>query len=867
MTLIAIVERVFGGLTRLMPRSFSEAQRRESAALLSRLLIEARSRRGSMGVLGVALPALLDLSWRILAESMRSPRAPFEPRRPLADRTRLAVEGLRRDVRDGLRASARRPVHSLAIIVTLALGIGLNAAVFSIVDWVLLRPLPYPSSDELVRVSTTIVERADGVGMRYSEIDRVAALPSVRAAAGYSIATRVASGDRFDPAHVTLARVSGDLFGVLGVNPHIGRPFGRDERGQPVAIVSDALWRNQLAADPGIVGRLITIDNVAHTVIGVMPAGRGYPKHADVWRPATDDEREDDDRENVLIARAGGGASGPFRAQAGAALVADRAEADRPIAVVVDSLQEVEVRNLRLALVVIFSAAAVVLLVACANVAALLGGRSAERAGEWAVRGALGARQAQLTRQLAVECGLLALAGSIAGLVLASWTLDLVIAIAPAELPRVGEIGLDARLIALGVMLVALVCALLSLAPARTASKVDLRSTLMASLSPLPASAARRRMLVFAQVMLAVVLTVGAGLLTRSLQRLIAIDHGFDPANVVSIDLTPRGMGPDQARALFQQLTGAAAGVPSVRSAAVAFRLPTDVAGFGLRRDAQIDGQATVPAMIRIVTPEYFRTVGIPLLEGRPLAATDTRRSARVGLVNRAFTRALDTPAVIGRSLTIDLVNTPITIVGVVADISPAGERDRPALYLSYEHLAINAGSLLVRTDVDPATVLPSLVSRLRAAAPGLAFDRIWNLEDLLAKGRAVARFNVILSASFGALAILLALTGIYGLAAGEIAVRRREAGVRLALGATKLNVAWSLLAPIARLMFAATLAGMLAATVLSIGMRALLEGVPLLDPVAFGLLPLLLAGAGLLAAAAAARPLLRADPAATLRA
>jgi putative ABC transport system permease protein len=850
--LIAVFVRVFRALTALMPRDYRAAQAREAVALMGRLLTEAHVRRGRRGVLGVAIPAIADLMWRIALD---------------LDRWSLVFDSIQRDIRDGIRTISRRPVHSVAIVSTLALGIGLNAAVFSVVDWVLLRPLPYPAPQELVRVWVGATDPAAPAMVTYSQVDRLSAVPAIRSATGFSVATRVASSDRFEPMHVMVARVTGDLFGVLRVSPLVGRAFDTSEvrSGQPVVVLSEALWRNRLAADPDIAGRLITIDKVAHTIVGVMPAGRGYPRDADLWRPVTNAEREDDDRENVAIARLAGPLSPAVMAQLSAAMVSNGEPGAGPAMMRAERLQESEARNLRAALLLISAAALAVLLIACANVASLLGTRVVERAGEMAVRGALGARRGQLARQLVVESALLALAGGILGLLLGSWTLDLVVAMAPPGMPRIEEIALDGRVIMLSSVLLFLIGGAVGIAPAHSASRVDLRTTLDNGSLRVSGAAGGRRLLVASQVVLAVVLTVVSGLLARSLQHVVSIDHGFRPDGVVAVNLNLRGTDPDASAALFRNLVDVATAVPSVQSAAVAFRLPTEIGG--LRMSTQIQGQPSMPAVLRLVTPGYFETVDMRLLEGRSLSLADTRQSPRVAVINRAYARALlHGVAPVDQTLTTDLVSGRIAIVGVVSDVTPAGEADSPALYVSFEQFSINAGSLLVRITGDPAAVIPSLVSGLRAAAPGLPLDRIQTLNDALAAGRAAARFSALLASSFGLLAIALALIGIYGLSAIEVASRRREAGVRLALGATRGELLWDVMAPTARALLIAMTLGLVAAAAAAIAMRSLLEGVQPLDPIAFVVLPSLLGVVGVLAALMAGWPLLRVDPSAALR-
>ena len=864
---VRIAVGLFRRLMTLMPQTYL-ADRNEALTLMAELVQQAEGRRGRIGVFLVALPALADLARRIIMEKLRPSVRVAAERRPLLDRSAFALERLRRDIRDGVRSIVKRPLHSVAIIATLALGVGLNAAVFSVVDWVLLRPLPYPSSAELVRI--WVSEKQDDLPgvVTYSTIAQAAAAPGIRAVVGFSTATRIASADAIDPIHVTVARVTGDLFGVLGVQPRLGRPFLPQETagGQPVVVLSDAFWRNRLMSDPAVTGRVITIDTIAHIVIGVMPAGRGYPRGADLWRPATADEQEDDDRENVMIARLFAAPTDVVQQQLAGVLKAPTS--DRHSVVIVEPLQDVEVGAVRTALLLVLGAAGLVLLVAAANVASLLGARGMDRAGEWAIRGALGAQRSQLARQLAVECALLAALGGLLGFLLGSWTLELMVRLAPAGLPRIDEIALDGRVALVGTAILLAVAAAVCVMPARVAARVDLRSTLTTDSPRGSRQRIGRRLLVGAQVTMAVVLTAGAVLLTRSLLRLMAVDHGFNPNGVASIDLTLRGTPPDEAVRLFRTLIDTASSVPGVQSAAVSFRLPTDVSGAGLRTKASVDvAREPTTAMLRFVTSAYFETIGLSIQEGRAITATDTRQTSRIAVVNRAFVgAALDGGRAVDRTLTVDVVKDRILIVGVVADTTPGGAPDPPSIYISYEQFAINAGSLLVRTDRQPADVLPSLLARLRTATPGLAFDRVQTLDETLAAGRAVPRFNTLLASAFGLLAMVLAIIGVYGLAASEVVSRHREAALRLALGATRAEVLRNLTAPIARILIGALVVGVIGASGLSLSMRPSLEGMSPWDPVALVVAPTVLLLIGITAAVAAAWPLLRTDPAVILR-
>jgi putative ABC transport system permease protein len=861
---------LFEWLMLLLPRSYGRQQRADAVALTAELVREARGRGGVLASMRVVAAALLDLVLQIARGWTRPARA-F-----------LSTRGLLRDLHHGFRVMGAKPGHSAAVIITLALGIGLNAAVFSVVDWVLLRPLPYPAPESLVRVWASDKSSPGAAGaLSYSEVAAFSNAASFRGGAASSIVTRVAHAPSLDPLHVTIARVTGDLFGVLAVYPAIGRAFDANElaSGRPVVVLSHAVWRTRFGSNPAIVGGVITIDNQPHTVVGVMPAGRGYPHEADIWRPLTADEREDDDPENVMVARLADGASDAAATSELSTLwpaLSERPRVEGPASreaserlVWVDSLQATEVRGVRAVLIWALAGAALVLVVACANVAALSGARGLDRAGELAIRGALGASRGELGRQLLVEGMLLALAGGALGIIVGALALDLLVALAPAGLPRLDEITLDARVMSVSAAVMVLVGIVVSVAPARQAARTDLTTTLNAAASSRTvARVGPRRLLVTAQIAVAVALSVGAMLLSRSLQHLVSIDHGFQPTGVTAVSLNVRGMTPDAARTLFLTLADEASTVPGVSSAAVAFRLPTDVVG--LRAPMRVDNATsnrTTSVAVRVVTPGYFETVGVALVAGRGLGVADTRQRPRVGLVNRAFVReVLGAGPAVDVRLTSELIEGGVTIVGVTDDVTPSGQPDRPALYMSYDQFSINAGTLVVKASGDASALIPALRSRLRASAPSLPLDRIETLDDVLAAGRAVVRFNSLVAASFGMLAFTLAIIGVYGLANREVATRRRESGLRAALGASRSSVVWELLRPVAALLAGGLSSGIGLAFGMSASMRSLLHGISPTDPLTLAVVPAVVGLVAASAALAAAWPVAHADPASTLR-
>jgi putative ABC transport system permease protein len=779
------------------------------------------------------------------------------------------LDDVQRDVSYALRMLRRYPIATVTAALSLALGVGINAAVFSIVDWVLLRPLPYSNARELVHVLSTATSPVSGPGpLTYSEFETFANATAFSRAAAFTTATRVIGGAAIDPAHVVVARVAGDLFGTLGVTAEIGRTFTRQEMaaGAPVVVLSYDLWKRRFAGIRSIEGRTVTIDGAPHVVIGVTPSGRGYPAGAELWRPLQASEREDDDRELSMVARLRTGTT-TERASAELATLA-RASTNQTRTAWADDVQRRDFGNVSAALRALFAAAMLTLLIACANVAALIGARGADRAGEVAVRGALGATRSRVFGQLIVESLVLATIGGALGLLVGNWALTSLISLAPWTIPRLAEISLDGRILVIGFGATALTGVIVGLVPA-------LRLSRFTESSPLnrhggyrvTGRTSGRRALVLAQVSIAVLLTCGAGLLTRSLQRLVSLDHGFAPERLVAADLYLRGVFDGDARQLIRELIAQSESIPGVEAVAWSMRLPTQVPG--LRTSIAIVGGPKIapPATLRVVTDTYFETVGLPIREGRQFTSLDQQHAPRVAIVNSTFVRdMLGGRPPLGTVITTSIAEQPVRIVGVVADVTPAGEPDRPAVYVPFEQLSVAGGSIIVRAKGDPRSIILALANRLGTTVPGLAFDRVHRVAEDLEASRGVVRFTTQVSATFAGLALLLSVVGIYGLTAGDVAARWRELAVRLALGATRREAVWTVIRPSAHVLAAGAGIGVAGAVSISPALGSLLHGIGPADLTTFVVAPLLLAMVGLLAAWLAARRVIRVDPAVALR-
>jgi len=781
-------------------------------------------------------------------------------------RSFVLMDNVRRDVGYALRVLRRQPIAAATAVLTLAIGIGLNAAVFSVIDWVLLRPLPYPSAHELVRVFTAGIDPVTAPGpLTHEEFEQLQESSLVRASVAFSTATRVVAGTETEPVHVVVARVNGDLFGTLGIAPEIGRSFTPTEMsgGAPVIILGSQLWRRRFSGDPTVLGRTVTIDGAPHTVIGVMSADRGYPRDAEVWRPFTASENADGDRQLNIVGRLQGGAS--RRADAEIATL-ERTASKGTRTAWIDDLQRTDVRDVRAALQALLAATALVLIIACANVAALIGSRGTDRAGEIAMRAALGASRGRLLAQLIIENLVLAAAGGALGLLLGQWMLRFLVAIAPVGIPRLAEVALDRRIVMFGIGATVLTGLAVGAVPALHLSRLAQIAGSNRTTWSMRRSRGRRA-LVFAQIAIAVVLTTAAGRFARSLEHLVIIDNGFAADRLVAVDLYLRGGFSGDSRQLFRQLIDHASTIPGVRAAAVSMRLPTQIAG--LRAPVQIVGEtaAAAPAVLRPISPEYFGTVGVPLVAGRRFASSDSRNAPRVAIVNRTFVHdILGDHEATGLRLTTPLVNGTLSIVGVAGDVRPAGEPDRPALYVPEEQVPIGGGYLLIDALGDPRSIIPVVAERLRTVAPNLALDRVRRVAEALEDSRAVTRFSTQLATVFAALALVLSVIGVYGLTSGDVSARWKELAVRIALGASHRKALLTVIRPTAAVLATGAALGAAISRGVDPALASQIHGVNADDATTLVSAALLLAAVGIFAALLAAARIVWSDAAAALR-
>ena len=812
----------------------------------------------------------------------------------------LFGDRLRQDVGFALRLLARSPILTAAVVGTLALGIGVTSAVFSLVHAVVLRPLDYERPHELVQLYESGLRgggEADWVSFpNFQDWRREGRVFEDVAAYRYALVTLTGP----EGAESMLGLETTDrLFAVLGVPPLLGRTFhaGEDRPGREgAAVISHSLWRRRFGSDPGVAGRAVNIDGRSCTVVGVMPASFRFPNNVpldqvvsvDAWitlRPSPDlEERGSHNFWAVARLRAG---TGLDEARAALATIAERLARQHPdtnadMGVTVARLQDYVAGSARPALLLLLGAVALVLLLTCANVANLLLSRAESRRREMAVRQALGASRGRLVRQTLTESLVLALAGAVLGLALAHLGTRLVVRLGPAAIPRLQQTAVDAPVLLFTAAVTVGVGILFGLAPAL----VGLGSSLQAAFREAPSRASAggrrfvRQLLVAGQVALAVMLLIGAGLLVRSFAHVAGLDPGFRAPRVLTalVNLSPSRYG-DPARqvAFFEEALRGIRELPGVLSAAVANSIPltgiNDQGGFAVEgRPDPPPGEDGPFANRPRVSAGYFDTMGIRLLDGRLFDERDRPGSPLVVIVSDLAARTY-WPGVdpIGRRVAVDWAEGQAVwreIVGVVRGTRHFGLEAPPKaeIYLPHAQAPSPFMTLVVRVEGDPAGLVRGIRARIAGLDPEQAVFGFQSMDELLSNAGARRRFPMALVTAFAALALLLAAIGVYGVMAHMVVQRRREIGVRLALGARPDDVVALVLRNGVRLTLAGTAAGLAGAVALSRTLSGLLFGVSAMDPATYaGVAAVLLAVAGF-AAYLPSRGAARVDPLTVLR-
>jgi putative ABC transport system permease protein len=801
------------------------------------------------------------------------------------------IDEVRRDVVFGLRSLRRSPGFTLVAVLCLALGIGANAAIFSVLNAVLLRPLPYAEPERLVRIYESFGSHTQSTTTFADFHDWQEQGRGFEGIAGWVEASLTLQGSG-GPERVQVAAGTYELFTLLGARPLQGRTFapGRKEAGD-VIVLGEKLWRRRFGADPSVIGRAIRLDGSPYTVLGVMPASFDFPPGGGVeaWglfdpSPAVRQRRGGGYLSAIGRLKPGVSTEGAF---ADLREVQGRLQRQYPVlqgrGVNVMPLRDTVVGSARPALLILLGAVGLVLLIACANVANLLLARAAVRRREVAVRLALGAGRARLVRQFLVESVVLALGGALLGGLLAVWSLGLLRPMVESALPMTGGTGgiaLDFRVFGF-LLAVALLSGLLfGLAPALQAAREDVRDTLGDATAKATAGGrqkAFRSALVVMEIALSLVLLVGAGLLLRGFFRLSGTPSGLVTEHVLTAHVAlPDAKIKGATVRIFQPALERVRHLPGVRSAAVVSMLPIQDAW--TNGPYQVEGRPALPvdqrpnAEYRVASPDFFASLGIPVLHGRDFAESDGGPGVRRVIVNEALARQQfpgEDP--VGRQIRIDPA-APHTIVGVVGSVRQAGldVEPLPEIYLPYVQVGAEGSLfdavLVVRTSVDPASVAPALRRAVWSVDPDLPLFKVATMEKVVDESLARQRLNLWLLAVFAGIALALAAAGLYGVISYLVTQRTREIGVRMALGAQPREVTGLVMRQGAGLTAAGLGLGLLGALALTRLLTGLLYEVSARDPITFAGIAALLAAVALAATWLPARRAARIDPILAMR-
>ena len=799
------------------------------------------------------------------------------------------------DIRYGSRMLLRTPGFTIVAVMTLTLGIGAGTTIFSVVDHVLLRPLPFPDSDRILTIWNTYPQSPWGE----EEVsppdfcDWREQNDSFNQLAAYERFSYVWT-DSSDPVRLRAARVSGDFFSAMGINPILGRPIlpADDHEGaHHVVVLSHELWRNQFGSDPSIVGHALTLNGMGFTVLGVMPAEFGFPGDVDLWSPlAYEPPFEPALRRSTwlkTVARLKPGVT-PDEAQADMSAIASRLEREHPESnagrgVRLVSLFEKTVGSARPALLVLLAAVGCLLMIACANVANLLLARASGRQKEIAVRTALGAGRLRLIRQLVTESVLLSLLGGAGGALVAVWALELVRNLNPAIIPRIQEVQLDFRVFGF-MLLVSLSAGVVAgMAPALMAARVDFFEGIrqFGSSQENPRGRRFRTSLIVAEVAMAQILLVGGGLLFQSFLLLRSVDPGFNPESLLvsRFDLfTERYNDLEARRSFYRQAVERVSALPGVQAASLSTTIPLHEVQLG--NEFVIEGrERPLPSQIpsagfNAITPDYFRTMGIRLLSGRTFSDADREGKPKTVIINQTMAdRFWPDESPIGQRIRLvsdeSLADSSsIEIVGVVGDVRQMGldAEVRSEIYLPYVQRPWRSCFLLVRSSSEPAGLASAIRGEIRGIDPAIALTRFQSMNDYVSDSTGRPRFRTFLLGLFAAMALTLAVVGVFGVISYSVSQRARDLGIRVALGAKPRDIFGLVLGRGFLIVLAGIVLGLVGSLALTRFMSSLLFGITPHDASTFVWVALACGAAAFAACYFPSRRAMKVDPITVLR-
>lgn len=799
------------------------------------------------------------------------------------------------DIRFALRMLLKNWTVSAIIVVVLALGIGANTAIFSVVNAALLRPLPYAEPDKLVRLSEDSPQ-VPQMSISYPNfLDWREQNKVFSGIAALQFRSLNLTG-KDEPERLPGRAVSAELFDVLGVKPALGRSFAAEEDrpgANPVCIISHGLWQRRFGSDPALVGKQITMSGTSYTVIGVLPASYAYGTPTDVFVPiglSADEMKERGSHPGIYaVARLKPGVT-VEGARAELIAMASRISEQYGMkgnSATLTPLNEAFVGDIRTTLLILLGAVGFVLAIACANVANLLLARAATRQKEMAIRTALGAGRMRIVRQLLTESLLLSILGGIIGVLLAVWGIDFLRSASADSMPSTAVIKMDGKVLLFTLFISLLTGIIFGLAPALSAAKSDLHDTLKEGGRSSTAGGRRswlRSTLVVTEVALSLVLLIGAGLLIKSFIRILDTDPGFKPQNLLTMQLALNAEKDEGGKVLnfFNDLNTRVGGLPGVESAAFSFGIPLGQAAdtsFGIVGRPKPEPGKQPQTMLYITSPGYLQAMGIRLVKGRFFTAQDTQRSPRVAVIDETFARQqFPDQEPLGQYLAGDGKDNPDSeIVGVVAHVKHFGldavERVQPQLYLPFNQAPnevlpslASRMNLIIRTTADPLNLTAAVRSQVQALEPNQPVYNVSTMEQTLDQSLVTQRLSLTLLAFLASLALILAAVGIYGVMSYAVTQRTHEIGIRMAIGAQRRDVFKMVIGRGMILALIGVAVGLVGAVALTRLMATMLYGVEPTDPPTFIVIGILLTGVALVACYVPGRRATKVDPLVALR-